>query len=53
LAAVPAVTGDKPVAKARKVKNQELVTQVKEALKAARWRLVVGYPSSVLSLSIK
>jgi hypothetical protein len=53
LAAALAVTGDKPVVKARKVKNQELATQVKEASKVARWQLAVGYPSLVLSLSTK
>jgi hypothetical protein len=53
LAAALAVTGDKPVVKARKVKNQELATQVKEALKVARWQSAVDYPSSVLSPSTK
>jgi hypothetical protein len=53
LAAALAVTGDKPVVKARKAKNQELATQVKEALKVARWQSAVDYPSSVLSPSTK
>ena len=49
LAVVPEATGGKPVVKAKKDKNQELVTQVKEALKVARWQLAVGNLNLVLS----